>query len=480
MSENGNSSKKVSGKRLFILGTSAIVGPWLILTSQWIGYTGLSVTLAFILCGLLCVPIALCYGELASIFKTRGGSYEYVRTAYNREAGYWVSWTTMFTYIVLICFQVLCVTFLAQFIFGFTFSMVQTIAIAVLLMVAMTLLNTRNITVITGIQAVMFIILVAVGIISIVAFITNGSFDIGNAGDFFQMGMVGHNDIIGMDAGFLLAIAALVTMFFGFELIPQFAAESDYPPNKYWKLMFGGIVFVILFDALICFAEMGMPSIDPAMSTFEYISSLYSDNGMVSALFAEAYVGDWLKFAIVAANFCCMGCCLIGFWMGAARILQAMGLTGALPTVFGKVNKAGMPTTGNYFVLGMVFVLTMIALSGPAWINATFSLMALGVGFTYFGVSLAFLKLRKSRPDVQRPWKAPGGPIAGWVAVGASAFMIIMMVYTVINAAINGDPTMAIMAIVFFAIIGLVRYIMKRDEEKHPERYEEEDLLLVE
>ncbi|MDR2845653.1 MAG: APC family permease, partial [Candidatus Methanoplasma sp.] len=437
MSENVSLTGRVGGKKLFILGTSSIMGPWLILTSQWIGYTGLSVCLAFILCGLLCVPIALCYGELAGMFKTRGGSYEYVRTAYSREAGYWVSWTTMFTYIVLICFQIICVTMLIQYIAGTAFAQILIIGIAVALMILMTILNTRNLSIATSLQVAMFFVLIVAGFITMICFITSSTFSLDNMGPFFQEGMFGYNEIIGMDAGFILAIAALVTMFFGFELIPQFAGEANYPPNKHWKLMLGGILFVIIFDALICFAEIGMQSVDSGMSTFDYISSLYSDNGMVSAVLANAHIGSWLRWIVVIANFCAMGCGLIGFWMGASRILHSMGNTGSLPKIFGRTNKHGMPSTGNYFVLVMVFILAMLALSGPAWINATFSLMALGVGFTYFGVSMAFLKLAKTHPNADRPWRAPGKKVAGYIAVASSLFMIIMMVYTVINAAIG-------------------------------------------
>ena len=478
MSESSNLTGRVGGKKLFIIGTSSIVGPWLILTSQWIGYTGVSVSLAFALCGLLCIPIALCYGELAGMFKTRGGSYEYVRTAFNREAGYWVSWTTMFTYIVLICFQIICVTMLIEYIGGWTFEQSLVILMVVLLMVAMTLLNTRKLSVATSIQVGMFFILVGVGILYVAMFFLNPAWSVDNIGPLFQNGMVGYNSIIGMDAGFLLAVAALVTMFFGFELIPQFAGEANYPVKNYWKLMLGGILFVILFDAFICLSEIGMTSLDPGMTSYEYISSLYATNGMVSAVLALAYVGGWLQFLIVAANFCCMGCCLIGFWMGAARILHAMGSSGSLPAMFGRANSQGMPSVGNYFVLAMVFILTMIALSGPAWINATFSLMALGVGFTYLGVSLAFLKMRKTHSKADRPWKVPFGKPVGYISVAASLFMVVMMVWTVINSAINGDPTMLIMTLVFFGIIGALRYVMKADEKKNPERYVEEGLIV--
>lgn len=408
------------------------------------------------------------------MFKSRGGSYEYVRTAYNREAGYWVSWTTMFTYIVLICFQIICVTMLIQYIMGEDFTRMVVIGIALALMALMALLNTRNLSVATSLQVVMFFVLIISGIVTMVCFFLNGAFGLDNMGPFLQMGFMGHNDIIGMDAGFLLAVAALVTMFFGFELIPQFAGEANYPANKHWKLMLGGIVFVIAFDALICLAEIGMQSPDPGMTSFEYISSLYESNGMVSAVLAKIYVSQWLHYLVVMANFCALGCGLIGFWMGASRILHAMGNSGSLPRGFGRVNKHGMPSIGNYFVLIMVLILVLIALSGPAWINATFSLMALGVGFTYLGVSMAFLKIRKSHPDSPRLWKTPGGKATGYIAVASSLFMVVMMIYTVIHAAMIGDPTMAIMAVVFFGIIGVIRYMMMRDMSANPDRYKED------
>ncbi len=472
-----NSTKGVSGFRLFVIGTASIMGPWLLLTSQWIGYTGASVALAFLGCGLLCIPIALCYGELTGMFKNRGGTYEFVRAAFGREAGYWVSWTTIFSYVVVTLFQIVCVSSLLQYLFNFSMDAAMVLAVSIVIMVMMTALNTRDMSIATTIQTVMFFVLVAVGLLYVIIFFCNGNFDINNWNPFFQLGLIGYNSIIGMDAGFLLAMAALVTMFFGFELIPQFASESSYPNSKVWKLMVAGIAFVICFDSLLCLAESGMNSLDPSMTNFAFISSLYSQDGMVSTTFAAAYVGDWLKYLIAIANFCCMGCCMVGFWMGTAHTLFNMGKAGSLPVFFGRENKHGMPTIGNYFMLLACVVLTIIAVTSDSWINACFSLMALGIGFTYLGAALAFVKLRKKYPNAERPWTAPGGLITGYISVAAGAFMSIMMVWTVISAAMAGDYTMLIMVIAYFAIIGVVRYILKMDEQKNPDRYVHEDIL---
>ncbi len=463
--------------KLFIIGAASILGPWLALTQQWIGYTGASVVFAFMICGVMCIPIALCYGELSGMFKNKGGTYEYVRAAFGRGAGYWVSWTTMFSYILVTLFQVICVSTVIQYVFDLDMPVTIMLAVAIVMMVMMAVLNTRDMSFTTSLQMVLFFVLLSVGLLYVIMFFVNGDFSVENWKPLFQQGMFGHNEIAGMDSGFILAVAALVTMFYGFELIPQFASEANYPRKKVPKLMLGAILFVVIFDSLLCLAECGMNSPDPNMSNFEYISSLSEIGGMVSTTFADLYVGKWLQLAIVFANFCCMACCMIGFWMGSAHTIRDMGKTGALPVFFGKENNRGMPSTGNYFMLFIVFILTLIALSGDAWINACFSLIALGVGFTYLGVSLAFLKLRKAYPDADRPWKTPGGKVTGYMAAAAGMFMAAMMIWTIISAAMNGDYTMLFMVSAFFGVIALIRFLAKQDEKKHPERYIVDDSI---
>lgn len=481
MSEDTKLTGNISGRKLFILGTASIVGPWLILTAQWIGYTGISVILAFIICGMLCLPIGLCYGELAGLFRSKGGSYEYVRAAFGKDAGYWISWFTMFTYISLIVFQIISVVTLITYSGGFEFNAVTLAGLCILMMLLMTLLNSRNINIAGSLQMVLFAFLAVAGFFFATVFITSDVWSFEWMGEFFAQGMMNFNQTLGMDTGFLIAIAALVTMFFGFELIPQFSGESSYPVNRYWKLMLGGIVFVIIFDAFICFAECGMKPIDSYgqfTNSYDFIVALYEvDGGFVSSILSRAYFGDWLSWIIIIANFCCMACCLIGFWLGGSRILHSMGTAGSLPRFFGKVNGQGVPSWGNYFVLIMVFVLTMIALSGDKWINATFSLMALGCGFTYLGVSLAFLKLKKTRPDIERPWSAPCGYAVGVIAVCSSAFMAVMMIYAIVSSALSGDYTMAMMTAVFFSVVAVLFFMMKKDQREHPDRYIEDDLL---
>ena len=169
----------------------------------------------------------------------------------------------------------------------------------------------------------------------------------------------------------------MVTMFFDFEVVPQFAEEAKYPLKKMWKPMVAAILFVVLFDSAIALAESGMGQFNTIINT----------NMLGAQLSVRAY-GSWLQYAIALANVAALSGCLVGYWMGGYRILLAMGRAGGLPKIFAKVNKNKVPSTANFMILGIVVM--FILLSGTSWLASLFTLMAIEVGITYTGVSLSF------------------------------------------------------------------------------------------
>ena len=49
--------------------------------------------LAFLLCALVLIPVALCFGELASRTDRTGGPYVYATEAFGPQVGYVVGWS---------------------------------------------------------------------------------------------------------------------------------------------------------------------------------------------------------------------------------------------------------------------------------------------------------------------------------------------------------------------------------------------------
>jgi amino acid transporter len=80
------------------LGINAIIGSGIFIFPGQLAYlAGPASILAFGLCGLLLLLVALCYAELGSMYRQSGGPYVYARAAFGPGVGFsvgWVSWVT--------------------------------------------------------------------------------------------------------------------------------------------------------------------------------------------------------------------------------------------------------------------------------------------------------------------------------------------------------------------------------------------------
>ncbi|MFA6319249.1 MAG: amino acid permease, partial [Elusimicrobiota bacterium] len=77
----------------YCIGVNAIVGTSIFLfPGLLMGLLGPVSPLAFLLTGLLLMPVALCYASAASLFDRGGGPYLYVRAAFGDAPGFGVGW----------------------------------------------------------------------------------------------------------------------------------------------------------------------------------------------------------------------------------------------------------------------------------------------------------------------------------------------------------------------------------------------------
>jgi APA family basic amino acid/polyamine antiporter len=445
MTEGGTEVKmgKPMGKfLLFAMAAATIIGPWLVMTNWWLSLTGPSIALAFTIVGLMCLPIGLCYGELTAMLPGTGGSFSFVKRAFGKEVSYWVSWTLILSYTAVLAFQLMAFMDIIRYLWMPDMSVEMMMLLSAIVAVMMAALNSRELEIGAKFQFILFVMLVVVGVGYAVLFFTNPSFSTSNWEPFFAFG----------SGGFLTATALMVTMFFGFEIIPQFAEESQYPVNKHWKLLTGSIVFCIFFYGIICLAEAGMGPLEGLV-----------DTSMLGASLGLDLYGGWLQYLIAFANVAALLTCLIGFWLAGSRLMYAMGQEDVFPSFFYHLNKHGVPDRANWIVL--FIVLLFVLMSGTSWLSALFTLMAIGVGVTYTFASAAFIKFRIKEPGLERPWKVPAGLAVGVLALISGA---IISYYTF--AYFTEDVW--IMVIGYFAIGLVLRILLWAQSLKAPEHFE--------
>ncbi len=430
---------------LFAMAAASIIGPWLVMTSFWFSLSGPSMALSFIVVGAICLPIGLVYGELTGMFPKTGGSFVYVKAAFGKEAAYWVGWALLLSYLALMAFMLIAWADIIRFMWVPDLGTFGVVLVAAITAVATLGLLSREVNLGAAVQFWLWVMLTVIGFAYLGLFAISPQFSVNNWQPFFRYGI----------EGFAVGTALMVTMYFGFELIPQFAEECSYPREKQWKVTFGSIVYAMIFYSLICLGETGMTPSQEFLET----------NNFLGVIFARQAYGEWLAFLIAIANFAALITCVIGFWLGGARVMYAMGRDSLLPSWFTRLNKHNQPWVANV----VIFLITIFFIfnAGQGWIVALFTLMAIGVALTYSATSMSMIRLRSKMADAPRPWKTPGGKAMGAIA-SIGALTIVALVFWSFNL----DTW--VLFIAYWIIIGLIRIVLGWQRKAHPEAFASE------
>jgi len=106
--------------------------------------------------------------------------------------------------------------------------------------------------------------------------------------------------------------------------------------------------------------------------------------------------------------------------MGANRTAAQAAEEGTLPAIFGKLHPVNKTPVGAYIITGIVSTLVVIIYGLIAGSNedlfwTLFAFSSIIFLLPYLMLFPAFLKLRKSDPDVKRPYRFPGGYVFAWI-----------------------------------------------------------------
>jgi APA family basic amino acid/polyamine antiporter len=106
---------------------------------------------------------------------------------------------------------------------------------------------------------------------------------------------------------------------------------------------------------------------------------------------------------------------------GQSRILLTMSRDGMVPKIFGLVSRrTGTPLAGTLIIGGLVAITAALIPLGEL-ADAT----SIGTLFAFFLVNLAVIYLRFKRPDLERSFRVPFGPVVPALGALACAFLMI-------------------------------------------------------
>ena len=226
--------------------------------------------------------------------------------------------------------------------------------------------------------------------------------------------------------GGVIAVLVMTPFFYaGFDTIPQQAEEAS--DNIDWK-KFGLIPAIALLASgvfyLICIYSFGT-----IIDWHEFVRS------SVPALAVLERVNLFFYIAmLIIATLGPLGP-MNSFFGASTRLMLALGRKGMLPESFAEIDpNSGVPKQA-------VVVMGALTLIGPFLGNNMLipltSVASLGFVFACTMAGLACWKLRKTEPDLPRPYTVNGGMFGIGAAILAGALIIALMVVPMSPAALK-------------------------------------------
>lgn len=358
--------------------------------------TGSATWISFIVAAVIALMTGLSYSELSAAFPKSAAEFTFVKEAFpTRKAFHFtVGWILIFS--GFISTATVALGFGGYFIgfMGATNIALGITIVAVVIIILLTLVNFIGIEVSAKLNIV-FTFIEAAGVIFIIVI---GFINIGNAPsvDFFEF----PSSVTNTGLAIMTTASLIFFAYVGFEDIANIAEETENPSKTIPRALMLSIVVTTILYVLVAFS---IASFDPA--------TLGSSTNPFATIAATILSSDVAIILIsIIALFATANTVLVMLIVGS-RMIYGMSKAGALPKVLSKVHgKTHTPWVAILFtmVLSICFLFM-----GDIEIVARASIFA--ILLIFFIVNVTLIYLRKTRPDLERPFKVK--PSVKWLPI---------------------------------------------------------------
>jgi len=429
----GQLARAVGGWQFFSLAFGCIVGVgWVVILGDWLTRAGpIGATAAFVVGAAVMSVIALCYAEIATILPVSGGEMAYAYETFGLPMGYAIGWVLVLVYIGAVAYSASAVAWIADFLvpggrgsplYTFRGEPVRpgSLAIALALVIWLTVLNYRGVRSATRVQDLLTYGKLVISAAFIAAGLFGGSTV--NLHPLFGPGTV---------SGFLGVLVTAPWWFGGFQAaVPQVMEERKVgtPLAVVGRLMVYAVGVAGVYYCLVILAS-GMAA------PWETIAH---QDLAAAAAFRAAFRSDLLSRVVLLAGL--FGAITVGngTFLAASRLLFALGRASVIGRRFSHVDpRFGTPTRSVLFVGA---VATAGTLFGRKGIGLVVDAGSSALAFVYVITCLAVIRLRARDPNRPRPYRVPGGVATAAVGAAAAAFMLVWSLYDTQRTANGGIP----------------------------------------
>lgn len=441
----GQGLKRVlNATNLVTLGIGAIIGAGIFVLSGQAAaqYAGPGIVISFIISGLACAFAGLCYAEFASMIPISGSAYTYAYATMGEFLAWIIGWDLILEYLfaastVAVGWSGYVVSFLrdvgidipVQYTAALGSQMVQIPQVGWQMVTdqlqSNLVLQGINIETLPHVTAIMnlpaMFVVAAITILLVIGIKESAKFN--NIMVFIKVAVI----ILFIGIGFYFVRMANWTPF-----IPDRVYDADGNGHYGWLGVLRGAAVIFFayigFDAVSTAAqEAKRPQRDMpigilgslSVSTILYILVAIVLTGIVS--YTTLNVADpiavgvnamgpgmfWLRPIIKLAAIAGLSSVILVMLLGQPRIFYAMSKDGLLPPVFSKVHRR----FGTPYISSIITGIVAMVIAGITPINILGELVSIGTLLAFVIVCIGILILRKTKPDIERPFRTPWVPL---------------------------------------------------------------------
>ena len=415
-------ARSLSTFQLMMFGVGATVGTGIFFVlGEAVPKAGPAVLVSFTIAAIAAGLSALCYAELASAIPVSGSTYSYAYHAlgelvaviiagcvlleYGVATGaVAVGWSGYFNELLSEVVgwrlpEALSVSPIPGSDGQATGGLINLPAVALVLLCMLLLI--RGASESAKINAIMVIIKLTV--LVLFAVIGFSAFNAHHFSNFFGMGF----------SGVSAAAGTIFFSFIGLDAVATAGEEVDNPQKALPRAIIGALAIVSGIYLLVAGAGLAAKPV----SFFE--NSDNADAGLALILKQLTGTEVWSTILAAGAVISIFSVTLVTLY-GQTRILFAIGRDGLIPRKFLEVSPKTMTPTFNTVVVSIVVAL----IGGFVPADYLWDTVSIGTLMAFSVVAVGIIVMRRTHPDLERPFKIPGYPVTPVLTVAACLYIL--------------------------------------------------------